>query len=420
MKFKAVKGTNDVLPGESSRWQYVESVIRKQAERFGFKEIRTPVFEETALFVKGTGDTTDIVQKEMYTFTDKGQRSITLRPEGTPPVMRALLEHSLLKENPLAKVYYLAPMFRYERPQAGRLRQHTQFGAEIVGSAVPQADVEVIALLFFTLRELGLAGLKLRLNTLGCPQCRPVYREKLVEYLKPKLSDLCEYCNDRFSRNPLRVLDCKIDQHKFDDAPEMSQFLCDECKVHFQAVQDNLKAIGIPFALDKKLVRGLDYYTRTAFEVVSEHLGAQDALGGGGRYDGLVEELGGDPTPGVGFGSGLERYLLAMKNQGVNIPAEKRTDIFVATMGQEARLKGMELCLQLRKKGYICEQELLDRSLKAQLREAGKLNARYVALIGEDEIKKGVVTLKDMDQHEQKEVSFIELVDNVPQYCKCE
>lgn len=420
MKFKAVKGTSDVLPGESSRWQYVESVIRRQAERFGFKEIRTPVFEETALFVKGTGDTTDIVQKEMYTFTDKGQRSITLRPEGTPPVMRALLEHNLLKENPLAKVYYLAPMFRYERPQAGRLRQHTQFGAEIVGSAAPQADVEVIALLFFTLQELGLAGLKLRLNTLGCPKCRPVYREKLVEYLKPKLPDLCEYCNDRFSRNPLRVLDCKIDQHKFDDAPEMGQYLCAECKEHFQAVQDNLKAIGIPFALDKKLVRGLDYYTRTAFEVVSEHLGAQDALGGGGRYDGLVEELGGDPTPGVGFGSGLERYLLAMKNQGVNIPAEKRTDIFIATMGQEARLKGMELCLQLRQKGYICEQELLDRSLKAQLREAGRLNSRYVALIGEDEIKKGMVTLKDMDKHQQKEVSFAELVENMPQYCRCE
>jgi histidyl-tRNA synthetase len=420
MKFKAVKGTNDVLPGESSRWQYVESLIRRQAERFGFREIRTPVFEETALFVKGTGDTTDIVQKEMYTFTDKGQRSITLRPEGTPPVMRALLEHNLLKENPLAKVYYLAPMFRYERPQAGRLRQHTQFGAEIVGSAQPQADVEVIGLLFFTLQELGLSGLKLRLNTLGCPKCRPVYREKLVEYLKPKLPDLCEYCNDRFSRNPLRVLDCKIDQHKFDDAPEMGQFLCAECREHFQAVQDNLKAIDIPFVLDKKLVRGLDYYTRTAFEVVSEHLGAQDALGGGGRYDGLVEELGGDATPGVGFGSGIERYLLAMKNQGVKFPDEKRADIFIATMGSQARMKGVELCAKLRQKGYICEQELLDRSLKAQLREAGRLNARYVALIGEDEIKKGVVTLKDMDRHEQKEVPFGELVNNVPQYCRCE
>jgi histidyl-tRNA synthetase len=420
MKFKAVKGTNDVLPGESSRWQYVESLIRRQAERFGFREIRTPVFEETALFVKGTGDTTDIVQKEMYTFTDKGQRSITLRPEGTPPVMRALLEHNLLKENPLAKVYYLAPMFRYERPQAGRLRQHTQFGAEIVGSAQPQADVEVIGLLFFTLQELGLSGLKLRLNTLGCPKCRPVYREKLVEYLKPKLPDLCEYCNDRFSRNPLRVLDCKIDQHKFDDAPEMGQFLCAECREHFQAVQDNLKAIDIPFVLDKKLVRGLDYYTRTAFEVVSEHLGAQDALGGGGRYDGLVEELGGDATPGVGFGSGIERYLLAMKNQGVKFRDEKRADIFIATMGSQARMKGVELCAKLRQKGYICEQELLDRSLKAQLREAGRLNARYVALIGEDEIKKGVVTLKDMDRHEQKEVPFGELVNNVPQYCRCE
>ncbi len=413
MRFRAVKGTSDVLPGESWRWQYVESVIRQQAERFGFKEIRTPIFEETALFVKGTGDTTDIVQKEMYTFTDKGQRSITLRPEGTPPVIRALLEHNLLKESQLAKVYYLAPMFRYERPQAGRLRQHTQFGAEIVGSAAPQADVEVIALLFFTLQELGLAGLKLRLNTLGCPKCRPQYREKLVEYFRPKLSDLCEFCNDRFARNPLRVLDCKIDQNKFDDAPEMGQFLCAECHEHFRAVQDNLKAIGIPFVLDKKLVRGLDYYTRTAFEVVSEHLGAQDALGGGGRYDGLAEDLGGDPTPGVGFGSGIERYLLAMKNQGVKIPEEKRLDIFIASMGNEARLKGMELCLQLRQKGYICEQELLDRSLKAQLREAGKLNARYVALIGEDEIRKNVVTLKDMDGHSQQELPFGMMIQQI-------
>jgi histidyl-tRNA synthetase len=413
MRFKAVKGTSDILPEESGRWQYVESVIRRQAEIFGFKEIRTPVFEETALFVKGTGDTTDIVQKEMYTFTDKGQRSITLRPEGTPPVIRSLLEHSLLKENPLAKVYYLAPMFRYERPQAGRLRQHTQFGAEIVGSPAPQADVEVIALLFFTLQKLGLAGLKLRLNTLGCPNCRPSYRESLMEYLQPKLTGLCEYCNDRFSRNPLRVLDCKIDQHKFDDAPEMGRFLCPECQEHFRAVQDNLKAINIPFILDKKLVRGLDYYTRTAFEVVSEHLGAQDALGGGGRYDGLVEELGGDATPGVGFGSGIERYLLAMKNQGVNFPDEKRVDVFIATMGSEARLKGMELCVQLRQKGCICEQELLDRSLKAQMREAGRTNARYVALLGEDEVKKGVVTLKDMDRHEQKEVPMGELVEKI-------
>ncbi len=413
MKFKAVKGTSDILPVESSDWQYVESVIRRQAERFGFREIRTPIFEETALFVKGTGDTTDIVQKEMYTFTDKGNRSITLKPEGTPPVIRAMLEHNLLKENPLAKVYYIAPMFRYERPQAGRLRQHTQFGAEIVGSATPQADVEVISLLFHTLQELGLAGLTLRLNTLGCPRCRPVYREKLVKYLKPKLASLCEYCNDRFSRNPLRVLDCKVDQDKFDDAPEMGQFLCPECRDHFQAVQENLKVINIPYELDKKLVRGLDYYTRTAFEVVSRHLGAQDALGGGGRYDGLVEELGGDPTPGVGFGSGLERYLLAMKNQGIKFPDVKRTDYFIATLGNEAKTKGMEICTQLRLKGYLCEQELLDRSLKAQMREAGRLNARYVILIGEDELKKGIILLKDMDGHEQKEVSLTEGVDNI-------
>jgi len=413
MKFQASKGTYDVMPDQVHIWQHIETVIREQARIYGFKEIRTPVFEDTALFVKGTGDTTDIVQKEMYTFTDKGQRSITLKPEGTPPVLRAMLEHNLLKENPLAKVYYIAPMFRYERPQAGRMRQHTQFGAEIVGSTSPQADVEVISLLFHTLQELGLSGLKLRLNTLGCPKCRPQYREKLVGYLKPKLPNLCEYCNDRFSRNPLRVLDCKVDQDKFDDAPEMGQFLCPECRDHFQAVQDNLSVISIPFVLDKKLVRGLDYYTRTAFEVVSRHLGAQDALGGGGRYDGLVEELGGDPTPGVGFGSGIERYLLAMKNQGVKFPEEKRTDYFIATLGDEAKIKGMEICTQLRLKGYICEQELLDRSLKAQMREAGRINARYVIMLGDDEIKKGIILLKDMDGHGQQEVPLGELIEKI-------
>jgi len=279
MKFQASKGTYDVMPDQVHIWQHIEAVIREQARLYGFKEIRTPVFEDTALFVKGTGDTTDIVQKEMYTFTDKGNRSITLKPEGTPPVIRAMLEHNLLKENPLAKVYYIAPMFRYERPQAGRMRQHTQFGAEIVGSATPQADVEVMALLFFTLQELGLSELKLRLNTLGCPKCRPAYREKLVEYLKPELSGLCEFCNERFLRNPLRVLDCKVDQDKFDDAPERGQFLCPECRDHFQAVQNDLTAINIPYELDKKLVRGLDYYTRTAFEVVSRHLGGPGCAG---------------------------------------------------------------------------------------------------------------------------------------------
>jgi histidyl-tRNA synthetase len=413
MKFQAIKGTNDVLPAESSAWQYVESVIRRKAEAFGFKEIRTPMFEDTALFVKGTGETTDIVQKEMYTFTDKGNRSITLRPEGTPPVMRAILEHNLLKENPLAKLFYIAPMFRYERPQAGRLRQHTQFGAEIVGSTSPQADVEVITLLFYTLQELGLVSLKLRLNSLGCPKCRPIYRDKLIGYLTPKLSDLCEYCKDRYNRNPLRVLDCKIDQDKFDDAPEMGQFLCMECSEHFKNVQDNLNAVKIPFELDKKLVRGLDYYTRTAFEVVSQHLGAQDALGGGGRYDGLVEELGGESTPGVGFGSGIERYLLALKNQGVKIPETKRTDFYIATLGNEAKIKGMEICTQLRLNGCLCDQELLDRSLKAQMREANRLNSRFVIVIGDDEIKKGVAVLKDMDGHEQKEVPLLGIINHI-------
>jgi len=420
MKFQASKGTYDVMPDQVHLWQHIEAVIREQARIYGFKEIRTPVFEDTALFVKGTGDTTDIVQKEMYTFTDKGQRSITLRPEGTPPVLRALIEHNTLKEQPCVKVFYLAPMFRYERPQAGRMRQHTQFGAEVVGTDSPVADVEVISLLFFTLQKLGLGGLSLRLNSLGCSQCRPPYRQNLMEYFKPMLPELCDNCNDRYNRNPLRILDCKIDQAKFKDVPEMKDFLCGDCQTHFKTVQGRLKDIEIPFTLDKNLVRGLDYYTRTAFEVVSSHLGAQDALGGGGRYDGLMEDLGGSPAPGVGFGSGLERYVLALKNQGVNLPPEKRPDVYIATLGDEAVKKGSLLCSQLRQKGLVCEQELLGRSLKAQMREAGRLNARYVALIGEDEIKKGVVTLKDMDKHQQAEVAFDELVINVPKYCQCD
>ena len=418
-KFQAIKGTNDVLPAESGLWQQVESVIRAQARAFGFNEIRTPVFEDTALFVKGTGETTDIVQKEMYTFTDKGQRSLTLRPEGTPPVIRALVEHNVLKDSPCVKVFYLAPMFRYERPQAGRFRQHVQFGAEIVGTASPVADVEVISLLFSTLQKLGLQGLKLRLNSVGCPACRPAYREKLVTHFTPKLSELCENCQDRIHRNPLRILDCKVDHDKVQDAPAAVDSLCADCAQHFETVKKLLTAQAIPFFIDKTLVRGLDYYTRTAFEVASEHLGAQDALGGGGRYDGLVEQLGGDPAPGVGFGAGLERFILAMKNQGVALPAEPRLDIFIATLGEAAVTKAVELAGALRRKGYSCEQDLLSRGLKAQLREANKLNARYVLVIGDDEIAKGTAMLKDMDKHDQMEVAFGELVNNIASYCEC-
>ncbi|MDI6739077.1 MAG: histidine--tRNA ligase [Candidatus Edwardsbacteria bacterium] len=419
MKYQAIKGTYDVMPAEAPAWKFLETVIRRQALAFGFREIRTPVFEETALFVKGTGEATDIVQKEMYTFTDKGGRSLTLKPEGTPPVIRALLEHNALKESPCVKVFYLAPMFRYERPQAGCLRQHTQFGAEIVGTDSPVSDVEVISLLFRTLQKLGLTGLKLRLNSVGCPACRPAYREKLVKHFKPKLAELCDFCKDRFQRNPLRILDCKIDRDKMQDAPAVFDSLCPACSQHFGAVKSLLTSLAIPFALDKNLVRGLDYYTRTAFEVVSEHLGAQDALGGGGRYDGLVEDLGGDKAPGVGFGAGLERFLLAMKNQDVHVPADKRLDIFIATLGEPATDKACALAGELRSRGYACEQDLLNRSLKAQMREANKLNAHYVIVIGEDELNKGAAVLKDMDSHEQKEVPFTELANNIKAYCEC-
>ncbi len=418
-KFQAIKGTYDVMPADAPAWQHVESVIRARARAFGFREIRTPEFEDTALFVKGTGEATDIVQKEMYTFTDKGGRSLTLRPEGTPPVIRALIEHGALKESPCVKVFYLAPMFRYERPQAGRLRQHTQFGAEIVGAESPLADAEVIALLFTTLQRLGLSDLTLRLNSVGCPACRPAYRDKLVAHFRPKLETLCGNCRERIDRNPLRILDCKADRDKVQDAPAAVDSLCPSCAAHFERVKSLLEALAVPYALDKTLVRGLDYYTRTAFEVASPHLGAQDALGGGGRYDGLVEQLGGDPAPGVGFGAGLERFLLAIRNQGVPVPAGQRLDVYIAALGMAATVKGAELSGALRGKGYSCEQDLQGRSLKAQLREANKLNARYVLVIGDDELAKGSASLKDMDTHGQREVPFAELANNIEAYCEC-
>lgn len=418
-KFQAIKGTYDVMPAESAAWQHVESVVRRQARAFGFREVRTPAFEDTALFVKGTGEATDIVQKEMYTFTDKGGRSLTLRPEGTPPVIRALVEHGTLKESPCVKVFYLAPMFRYERPQAGRLRQHTQFGAEIVGTDSPLADAEVIALLFTTLARLGLSGLTLRLNSVGCPACRPAYRDQLVAHFRPRLGTLCGNCRERIERNPLRILDCKADRDRVQDAPAMTDCLCPACAAHFDRVKALLKGLGVPFAIDKTLVRGLDYYTRTAFEVASQHLGAQDALGGGGRYDGLVEQLGGDPAPGVGFGAGLERFLLAMQNQGAAVPDGPRPDIYLAALGTAAADKAAELCGILRGKGYACEQDLQGRSLKAQLREANRINARYVLVIGDDELAKGAASLKDMDTHGQREVPFAELANNIEAYCEC-
>jgi histidyl-tRNA synthetase len=412
MRFKAIRGTYDVLPDQTPQWRRVEETIRRVMQLYGYREIRTPTFEETGLFVKGTGETTDIVGKEMYTFQDLGNRSLTLVPEGTPPIVRAYLEHSLGTQSPLVKVYYIASMYRQENPQAGRFRQHTQFGAEALGSGSPLQDLEIIGLLLQVHAELGLRGTTLRLNSIGCPACRPQFRERLVECLRGRLDTLCEDCRKRFDRNPMRILDCKKEpcQQVLVDIPCVLDSLCDACRVHFTAVQSGLERTGTGYVLDPRLVRGLDYYTRTVFEVVSGALGAQNSLGGGGRYDGLVEALGGPPTPGVGFGAGIERLLLALKEQGTEAASPEPLQVFIASLGETASNTAWELAQALRHSGLSCEIDTLGRSLKSQLRAADKLKARKAVILGDDELQRGMAAVRDLETHEQVEMPLENMV----------
>jgi histidyl-tRNA synthetase len=412
MLTKAPKGTKDVLPGDSGKWQYIERTIRDICLRFGYGEIRTPVFEHTELFLRSVGGTTDIVQKEMYTFLDKGDRSITLRPENTAGVVRSFIENKLYAEPQPTKVYYLsAPIFRYERPQAGRLREHHQFGIEAFGATGPSIDAEVISVALSVFEALGITGLELNINSIGCKECRPRYNDALKEYLKNNVDKLCGNCIDRMASNPLRALDCKEEGCSaiVKNAPVMLDYLCEECEKHFEGLKNRLETVGIHYSINPFIVRGLDYYTKTVFEIISNDIGAKGTVCGGGRYDALVEEIGGPPTPGIGFGMGIERLILAIESAGANIPLPRTCEVFVCTIGEEAAEKGFLITSQLRKCGLKAECDHMERSMKAQLKYANKTGAPWVIIIGEDELKNGMAVVRDMENSKENSVPFSEL-----------
>ena len=413
MLTNAPKGTKDILPDQIYKWQFVEDRFRKICRRYGFNEIRTPMFEHTELFQRGVGDTTDIVQKEMYTFEDHAGRSITLKPEGTASVVRSYVEHKAYADVQPIKDYYIIPCFRYEKPQSGRLREFHQVGLEVFGTPDMLADCDVISIAHDFLDEMGVKDVELRINSVGCPKCRAAYRKALQDFLRPHYDELCDTCKDRFDRNPMRILDCKSpeDQALVKDAPLMIDYLCDDCRKAFEEVKAGLDAMGIEYVVDPKIVRGLDYYTKTAFEFVSNKIGAQGTVCGGGRYDNLVEEIGGPATPGVGFGLGIERLLMLMEANGYEIPEPEPLEVFVAVMGDKAKLEGQALIHKLHLAGISAMMDILARNVKGQFKYAARLGAKYTVVIGDDEIERGVVQLKDMDAHEQTEVGFDSIVD---------
>lgn len=406
MRYAAPRGTQDILPKDSPSWRYLENKFRNICRLHGYKELRTPTFEETELFKRSIGEHTDIVGKEMYTFVDRGERSLTLRPEGTAPVVRAFLQHKLSSESPVIKAYYIASIFRYERPQAGRYREHHQVGLEALGSQDPAIDAEVISLGMNYLSSLGISGLELKINSVGCPNCRPKYREALKAAVEPYVSELCESCRTRYDANPLRMLDCKVPgcRELTKDVPSIVDYLCDECSAHLKSVLRYLDDLGIQYTLDPRLVRGFDYYTKTAFEVQSSSLGAQSAVLGGGRYDGLVEEMGGQPTPAVGFGSGIERELAVMQAQGIEIPSDDNPDVFVVTLGDEPRIAGVKILSDLRMAGIAAEIDYAGKSMKAQMRSADREQARLAIIIGEDELKENRVKVRNMQTREEADL----------------
>ena len=398
MLTQAPKGTRDVLPAESYRWQALESKMRKAAALAGYREVRTPVFEHTELFARGIGDTTDVVQKEMYTFEDKGKRSVTLKPEGTAGAVRCFVEHNLYAEPLPCKMYYLdAPIFRYENPQSGRLREHHQFGMECFGAKEATVDAELILTAYHLLQELGVSNLSVEINSIGCPNCRPVYHKRLKEFLGERINDMCETCRERFDRNPLRVLDCKEKkcQELTKDAPSMLDLLCDECKNHFDQLQKCLDGAGIPYRVNPRIVRGLDYYTKTVFEIVTETPDGKLTVCGGGRYDNLVEQIGDQSIPAVGFGMGLERVLMLLDSEGIEIPKPEWYEVFVTYMGENQQ-KAFALVQQLRAEGIKADMDHVGRSLKAQFKYANKTGAPVTAVIGDDEAANGTVKLKKM------------------------
>lgn len=409
------KGTKDMLPQDAYKWHYVESKAREVASLFGFREIRTPMFEHTELFTRGVGETTDIVTKEMYTFLDKGGRSMTLRPEGTAGVARAFIENGLAQQTLPMKAYYLASVFRYERPQNGRLREHHQFGVELYGSESPSADAEVIALADAFLRSVGLSSLTLNINSIGCRECRAKYNAALKEYIGANLAGMCAQCRDRFDRNPLRILDCKEEKCRVitAGAPKITDFLCEDCRAHFEGVQKQLSRQGIAFSVNPSIVRGLDYYTRTVFEFVSEDIGAQGTVCGGGRYNHLVEEVGGKPTPAVGFGLGLERLIMVLENTDALKAQPERTDVYLAALGDRAAEYVPVLAASLRAEGVKTEFDLMGRGLKAQMKYADKCGARFTVVIGDNELDRGAAALKDMASGESAECAFRDIAAKV-------
>ena len=406
MLTQAPKGTQDMLPKDAHRWQTIEASVRRICALAGYREIRTPIFEHTELFQRGVGDTTDVVQKEMYTFNDKGGRSITLKPEGTAGAVRAMVESHLYADALPLKLYYVScPCFRYEKPQSGRLRQFHQNGVEVFGAKDASVDAEIIDLAMKILAANGIGDLKLSINSIGCPECRKAYHEKLRAYLAPKLGTLCKTCQERFERNPLRILDCKEDADKLTDAPAMLDNLCPECSDHFEKLKGYLDGMGISYEIDPRIVRGLDYYTKTVFEIITETPNGNLTVCGGGRYDGLVEELGGPATPGIGFGMGVERMIMVQDLRGIAPEAPALYDAFVVTMGDDARMEGILLVSELRAAGLRADVDHAARSMKAQFKYANKVGVRKVIVIAGDELAKGVVKLRDMAESTETEIA---------------
>lgn len=405
---KAIKGTKDILPAESYKNQYIESTCFSVAEKFGYKEMRTPVFEHTELFQRGVGDTTDVVQKEMYTFDDKGGRSITLRPEGTAGAARAFLENGLCNEALPQKICYLTSCYRYEKPQAGRLREFHQFGIECFGATSPLADAEMISLAKNVFDELGVKDLHLEINSIGCPTCRGEYHKALKEYFGARMDELCDTCRDRLDRNPMRILDCKspVCSEIAAGAPVVLDYLCDDCREHFENVKKYLGAMNIEYTVNPQIVRGLDYYTKTVFEFIADSIGAQGTVCGGGRYDGLIEELGGQKTPSLGFAMGLERLQLVMDAQGCEYPDAGKADLFIVAMGDKAKLKAVEIAKDMREEGFSVLYDLNDRSIRAQMKYADKVGARFNIVIGDNEIETDKAELKNMTTGEKNEISL--------------
>ncbi|KAA9026414.1 histidine--tRNA ligase [Niallia endozanthoxylica] len=416
MSIQIPRGTQDILPGEVEKWQFIEKKARELCERFQYKEIRTPIFEHTELFTRGVGETTDVVQKEMYTFTDRGDRSLTLRPEGTAAAVRSFVEHKMYGDpNQPVKLYYMGPMFRYERPQAGRFRQFVQFGVEALGSQDPAIDAEVIALAMSIYNSLGLKKLKLIINSLGDKESRLAHRSALIQHFEPRIGEFCQDCQNRLEKNPMRILDCKQDREHdlMKSAPSIIEYLNDESKGYFEKVQQYLTALAIPFTVDPNLVRGLDYYNHTAFEIMSdaEGFGAITTLCGGGRYNGLTQEIGGPETPGIGFAFSIERFIAALKAEAVELPVNKGIDCYLVSLGEEAKDYTVGLLQRLRLAGFSAERDYLDRKIKAQMKAADRLNAKYVAILGENELKENRILVKRMETGDQWEMNLENFIE---------